>query len=83
MTFGDLDGSVITFPQSVTTRPFQRILLYCSLQSVCWRNKKGDLSQDFELDRAILRPTSPFDADEKARLEDWIEKTIPEDCIFD
>ena len=82
-TFGDFDGAVITFPEGVTTRPFQRILLYCAAQSVLLRENRGDLSRDFQVSRVLLQPISPFGEEEKQRIEDWVLQSMPEDCIVD
>lgn len=81
--FGDLDGTVINFPKGVTTRPFQRIILYCAAQSVLLRKKRVDLSSDFQVSRVLRRPSSPFDEDEKQRIGDWVQQSMPEDCILD
>lgn len=34
MTFGNLDNKIITFPNWVLERPFQRILLYAAAAAV-------------------------------------------------
>lgn len=79
MTFGDLDDRIIGFPEFVQIRPFQRILVYMTASVLFYRSQYDDLRKELNISRAQLQAISDLDEAEKARLEEWVQMSVPEE----